>query len=339
MRHIVSLRSWHVVSSLLLFWALISHPAFADLTVVSSVSVVGLPAEQDASESVSFPLTYTTYFQGQSVRLEASDGSIYLFNFASGVVYQIDQKSGDYRVGSIKDLENFKSAFPKGEQDEWYLDTDLNTGDSINTATYLGANTTDIPLAGYAHISLSQDYYIKDILPAGHQQEDGVAKEQTQTKTVPSAAPDDPLVHARFPSFDISGDLWASPMTMLPKLKPGAGLPIALQILWGGSPLIGGLTDTLNSGRILPLHSDITINQTAPTFKVGSTAPPVVTTVKTSFTITSISTAPLSSDLFVLPATLTKSDDPVTFPQIPPVSALAAKPPDLNPPDQQTPGN
>jgi len=147
-------RLLQIVALSSIFVGLITHRLLADLTLVSTVNVIGMPLDPGHSDNFQFPLTITTFFQGEKARMEVSDGRVYIFDNEKDTVYQLDTKFDTFRTGSIKNLLDFKSSVPKEQQTNISVSSDLSTGDPLDSDTFLTLETKSISLAGDAHISI-----------------------------------------------------------------------------------------------------------------------------------------------------------------------------------------
>ncbi len=86
-----SLTTW-LLMAIVLGLAAVSNPAQADLKVVATVSVTGLPPmpqqPPDAPKPPRFPQKVTTYYKGSSVRREIAGQQITILDTATGKGYR-----------------------------------------------------------------------------------------------------------------------------------------------------------------------------------------------------------------------------------------------------------
>ena len=299
--------------------SLICSAGRADLTVTATAKVDGLPVSTNGSGAV-FPLTYKTYFHGDKSRIEVSDGSVYIIDTDQGTVSQLDNKLNLVRRESIKNLESMKDMFPKNDNAVLSIDRDLNTGESIDTAKYFGTLATDVPVAGYAHITRTEPFNAPE--PAGHRSGNGSTtpgQSNPVTNGVSGSGHFDSIPspdRIRIPSYDVSGDLWVSPKYKLPHEKRGGCLPIALQLIWGGTPLEGQLADILGGLQELPLHAQISVKQSYSESSESDSAADQENSITTTFDVTSVLDSDVSETLFDVPANYTFDPEPVNFPQL-----------------------
>lgn len=306
------------------------HVAAADVTIVSSIDVTGLPVSTSNAAVSDFPLTVTTFFQGEKSRLEVSDGSVYLFDADKNTVYQIDSKFHTYRTESIQDLESFKSSLPKEQQGSVSVNSDLNSADPGDAATYLSTKTSSVALAGDAHVTVSRSSSsgrrrhggggggLGGIFGGGipGMPYGGGGYGRGGGGGDDSGGGGAPNGNTRFPSYNLLGTLWISPTYQLPKEKHSIVAPIALQLMWGGSPMLGDLVKKLDNLHELPLHSEITVTQTFadPDGNNSDTSPS--NNIKTTFDVQSVSYRDVDPTLFDIPAGYAKDDTAVYLPQL-----------------------
>jgi len=323
-------RLLQIVALSSIFVGLITHRLLADLTLVSTVNVIGMPLDPGHSDNFQFPLTITTFFQGEKARMEVSDGRVYIFDNEKDTVYQLDTKFDTFRTGSIKNLLDFKSSVPKEQQTNISVSSDLSTGDPLDSDTFLTLETKSISLAGDAHISISGSSGgrrggggggllggilgggIHGIMYGGNGHGGGYG----------GGGEGNSVERAKYPAYNLLGKVWVSPANQLPREKHTIVVPLALQIMWGGSPLISNLSGRLDYIHELPLHSEITVTQSFADPNSDGDDAALSNKIKTTFDVKSIAGNTVAATLFDIPNGYAKDDTPVYFPQL----ALPVKP-------------
>lgn len=242
--------------------------AFADLKVVSQVTVKGQPkAAQAAGVPGDKPVTTTTYYKGDKSRTETDQGA-FITDLANDKMYTLDLAKKTFTVTSLQ-------ATAKAASDNPFLN---NIKVASKTTVTPGTETKALLGKTAKRTDYTSDF--------------AISIEGNET------------LNAFMPKISIQGQMWNDETLMLPgdprKLAQATySRMLPAQIRQG----VAEMSDKLGTMKGFPLLSVITVTVTppkdAPDFvKEQMPKEPIVTTS----TVTSISEEALPDSLFVVPS-------------------------------------
>jgi hypothetical protein len=275
----------------------IAAAAQADLTVVNQVTISGLPASVSAqAPQLSAPIATTTYYKGDKVRTESA-GTVTIMTGADARVVTLDPATKTY--SSATDALGAMANNPILSMIKFAATGNVRKTDEKKSILGKDASRYNI----YMSLKMSMN--------GG-----------------------DPSMASMFPTIIMSGDEWATEAVTLP---PGAATAAAnIMGKFMSGPTMGGLkefTKQMSAIKGLPLLGTLTMTFSFPKdspLQAMSDQIPKKLVVQT--VAQSISEAPLTDDLFAIPADY-KLAAPVALPgTVPTTPAAPAAPVGATPP-------
>ena len=304
--------------------------ARADVKIVSQITVTRQPDNGAAAA----PEMVTSYYKGRRARVEVAGGPVTLYNADSERVYTLDPIKKTYYVLPAKQVQEGRAessgAGSKGENLD--VKVDLKSPDGAETRTISGLIAKEYDVSGSISTKPRESGgggLLGGIFGGGGFPGGGFPG---------GGFPGGGGHHGRrggggggrgggqggrqSPTTQISGEVWLSDAARLPDDKKATALPVARLLLFGNSPALKPLTDSLNKKKLLPLYSRITLTQPARRARGAGeadggqgTQASSEQTVTTATQVKSFSQETLDDSLFLLPPSYTQVDPPLPLPR------------------------
>lgn len=296
----------------------------ADVKVVAHVSVQRLPSDDKVLDQ-----TDTFYFQGDRSRVDLPGNVTLIFDNGADKLYQLDPTLKTYRVGSIKNAEDFKTLLSQQQTAKLNVSESLTFNASSDQANYLSSPSTSETLSGESRITRERGQgggghrrHGGGLFPGGGGWGGGGGGGWGGGGGgggdwgSGGGGGSQGGGGARYPVYEIAGSIWTSDAYKLPEAKHVIVEPIALEMAYADGPFVGDLVKHLDQGHKFPLHAEVSVLQTYPTeYGDDSSSHPDQKFV-TTFDVQSISTGTGDDSFFAVPSDYTLDPSPVTLPNL-----------------------
>jgi len=262
--------------------------AQADVKIVATVNTTGMPAPPadrpaDAPQPPSFPQTVTAYYKGSHARIEEGNGPVSLYDFTTGKVARLDPARQTYFIAPIDRMPGGPGRHRQGPP----MDGKITLTAADGTKTIAGQSARSYTVSG----SLS---------PKGGGFPGG-------------PPPDGGGQGGEKPKDTITGTVWFSDGVALTSDSKYAALPLTRLLVFMAGPVAKPLGDALNSQKLIPLESAITVTHPLPPRRdsdASSDNGASTVTITTTMTVMFVSQSALDDSLFQPPSGYTQIDAP-----------------------------